>query len=249
MKGRRCFTPAEALRIQTILLERPRTKATRGKLRAIGFYISDFGASRFTVEDFAKLVETGEIAVSDQHDRRETASATTPVERSLTEESDRSNEEERQKYRPKNIKCLFVGESAPAGGTFFYFADSLLYRQTLTAFREVFGDKCGDGVAFLRFFMGQGFYLDDLCAIPVNHIKDKNERVRQRDLGVMPLGNRIKTYNPDKVAVVMKAIEPHVRQACIMAEVSQPCLVLPFPRPEHQRTFNQMLVRFLQSLA
>lgn len=37
-------------------------------------------------------------------------------------------EELRRKYRPDKVLALFVGESAPAGGTFFYAGNSQMYR-------------------------------------------------------------------------------------------------------------------------
>ena len=34
----------------------------------------------------------------------------------------------RQSFRPEDIKALFVGESAPAGDTFFYRGNSQMFR-------------------------------------------------------------------------------------------------------------------------
>jgi hypothetical protein len=39
---------------------------------------------------------------------------------------DSSLESLRQSYRPQQVRVLFVGESPPAGGTFFYRANSNL---------------------------------------------------------------------------------------------------------------------------
>ena len=41
----------------------------------------------------------------------------------------------RERYRPTRVTTLFVGESAPAGGTHFYLANSNLFRATREAFR------------------------------------------------------------------------------------------------------------------
>ncbi len=48
-------------------------------------------------------------------------------------------EELRQHHRPEKILTLFVGESAPAGGTYFYAENSQMYRYM----REVFGSPPG----------------------------------------------------------------------------------------------------------
>lgn len=49
----------------------------------------------------------------------------------------------RARYRPERIVALFVGQSPPAGGTFFYFANSNLYRHTERAFREALDYRIG----------------------------------------------------------------------------------------------------------
>lgn len=79
--------------------------------------------------------------------------------------------------KPDTIKVLFVGESAPAGGTFFYKADSNLYRYTREAFSVAFGLTCASGRDFFDLFKAHGFYLDDLCDTPVN---DLSKTLRRR---------------------------------------------------------------------
>jgi hypothetical protein len=61
-------------------------------------------------------------------------------------------EECRARYRPKKILTLFVGESAPAGGTFFYFGNSGMARYM----QQVFPPQGGD---FLEAFKERGWYL------------------------------------------------------------------------------------------
>lgn len=69
-------------------------------------------------------------------------------------------EELRESFKPEKIKYLFVGESIPSNGTFFYTADSPLFKYTKEAFEEVF-----IGVEFnLALFKEKGFYLFDLTA-------------------------------------------------------------------------------------
>lgn len=246
--GRRQFSKEDVDRIRTILSKRPRTKATRDKLRNIGFYISDFsGASPFTVADFDRLVVRKEIVVSASPIvHRSKAPVTSPKPPSAAF-ADRNVEGAREKFRPTTIKHLVVGESAPRGGTFFYFANSLLFRQTRTAFYEVFGKVCGDGQQFLRYFQDKQFFLDDLCSVPVNGM-DGVERVRERAAGIKPLAKRIADANPETVVVAMKAIVPEVREACHLADVSPKLVELPFPRPKHQAQFVARLVNFLRTL-
>ena len=42
----------------------------------------------------------------------------------------------RNNYKPNNVDVLFVGESRPQGGTFFYQENSALYRETKKAFNQ-----------------------------------------------------------------------------------------------------------------
>ena len=188
MKGKRSFTPIEAQRIRSILLEQPRTKETRDKLRAIDFYISDFHLPPpFSVDDFDRLVASDEIIIG-------SGSALPPDERrrrAIASPSDtRRVEAVRLLYLPERIRYLLVGESVPNGGTFFYDANSILFRYTYEAFRQVFERDCGEEQAFLRFFQKQGFFLDDLCSIPVNALPDC-EREQERSKGVDSLAERL----------------------------------------------------------
>jgi hypothetical protein len=47
-----------------------------------------------------------------------------------------NSEDLRARYRPRDVDVLFIGESPPAGGTFFYAANSNLYYATEEAFRR-----------------------------------------------------------------------------------------------------------------
>ncbi|MBN9888690.1 hypothetical protein [Salipiger abyssi] len=70
----------------------------------------------------------------------------------------------RASYRPGKIKVLFVGESAPAGGAFFYKQTGQVHGQ----FRQALAPHIGDSPSFVEAFKQAGFYLDDLVLEPVN---------------------------------------------------------------------------------
>jgi hypothetical protein len=71
MKGRERFSAKEATEIRRLLrLVRQADsgapqKMLRDKLRAIGFYISDFGGTAFTASDFDELIRTGRVEVDE----------------------------------------------------------------------------------------------------------------------------------------------------------------------------------------
>jgi hypothetical protein len=76
----------------------------------------------------------------------------------------RSTERLRRRFRPEKVRILFVGESPPASGRFFYQADSGLYRATRQAFLKAFPDLRERN--FLESFRDLGCYLVDLCEPP-----------------------------------------------------------------------------------
>jgi hypothetical protein len=146
-------------------------------------------------------------------------------------------ESRRQSFRPERITVLFVGESPPNGGTFFYNEDSLLYREM----KESFGASAN----FLTEFKAKGFFLDDLVLYPINQISDENKRNEERWNGVSTLAWRMADYQPKPTAVValMCAIKPMVADAMHDAGLSHISLyVAPFPSwPQHQERFGAIM--------
>src|SRR4051812_24859212 len=84
------------------------------------------------------------------------------------------NERLRRRFRPAKVRVLFVGESPPASGRFFYRGDSGLYRAMREAFATL-DPSLGD-TNFLQAFQERGFYLVDLCAGPVDDLDAKSRR-------------------------------------------------------------------------
>ena len=68
-------------------------------------------------------------------------------------------EEIRNRYCPKKITILFVGESAPSENRFFYLRNTILYCAFFMAFRRVYGVKEDE---FLEYFQKLGCFLYDL---------------------------------------------------------------------------------------
>ena len=137
-------------------------------------------------------------------------------------------EDLRMRYYPDRVRVLFVGESPPAGGTFFYRGDSLLY----CALREAFGNPDD----FLAQFKQQGFFLEDLVPYPVNRMV-KRRRMSERRAHIGDLSDRLRQYQPEKIVTVMKCIKPDVAEAIDRAGLSLPHHVVPFPRSESRSRF------------
>jgi len=160
-------------------------------------------------------------------------------------------EEIRLRFLPARVSVLFVGESPPAGGTFFYNANSKLYEATREAFRIAAPDLVR-GQNFLDAFQALGCFLDDLCLEPVNHLKldnplAKSKRLHKRVEGEAALAARLAEWKPSELVVVMLAIEENVRRAAATAGLATKLNKLPFPgRPQHRERFVDELVPMLK---
>ena len=154
----------------------------------------------------------------------------------------------RHAYKPAKVRWLFIGESPPANGTFFYKADSNLSRYTQQAFSIALEREFADGNEFLDFFKALGCYLIDLCDDPVNHLPE-SEREEQRRRGATSLPERIAEHLPQATIVVMKAIAKYVQPAIGQAELADlPFYVVPFPAMGNQKRYVERLVTVLKKL-
>jgi len=148
-------------------------------------------------------------------------------------------EELRNKFRPDFISTLFVGESAPAGGTFFYCGNSTLFREMKKAF--------GNRDSFLDDFKRKGFYLDDLVLTPVNKFPNA-ERKRLRWDAIEELASRLVVFKPQAVVVVMKAIVPMVREAMLKAGTALEPFSVPHPAFGNSTRFRDEMTKIIDNL-
>jgi hypothetical protein len=146
----------------------------------------------------------------------------------------------RHSFRPQPITALFVGESPPQGGTFFYKGNSLLYY----SMKESFGGTAD----FLAEFKAKCFFVDDLVLYPVNKM-EKKERNEHRHKAVASLARRMIDYRPAAVVVLMCAIENMVIHALSEASLSHvPRYVTPFPGPFQRERFNKEMAEIIPKL-
>jgi hypothetical protein len=152
----------------------------------------------------------------------------------------------RRRYKPKKVRVLFVGESPPASGQFFYSDETALHTATRAAFASFFKKKPLGFSQFLKLFKDAGCYLEDLCWRPVNHWSSARRRLA-RKTGVPRLHDKIRDLRPAAVICVMKGIAPLVRKA--LPDPSVPFLALPFPsRPVARANYISGLRRELTTL-
>lgn len=158
------------------------------------------------------------------------------------------NEALRASYRPERIRVLFVGESPPAGGTFFYAANSHLWRYTQQAFARTYGREWTSGPAFLSDFQALGCYLEDLCVEPVNHL-DPVTRRQHWQASVPSLAERIALAKPLAILTIIRRIERSVTRAIQESGIAPvPTVFFPFPHMGNQQRYVTLLGEALDEL-
>ncbi len=143
----------------------------------------------------------------------------------------------RSQHRPARVKLLFVGESPPAKGGFFYYGSGILFSSTQRAFSQALGIAFATPDEFLRFFSGAGCFLEDLSHSPVDHLP-RRERERALEDCVGPFAARLRTLSPELIVVFLKRIAPLVERAAGQAGIQSKSIhVLPFPSMGRQNQY------------
>jgi hypothetical protein len=127
---------------------------------------------------------------------------------------------------------LFIAESPPVGGTFFYRANSDLFHTTQEAFAKG-ARSFRRAIDFLSAFKAVGCYLEDLAVEPVNGLSPRQRREACK-AGIAPLARRIRPLNPRVVVIVSYGIEQWVADALERAthtDVERERLPFPTSRP------------------
>ncbi len=156
------------------------------------------------------------------------------------QEQEQEKERLRRSYRPAQVRVLFVGESPPASGRFFYRADSGLYRAIRNTFRAAFPAIPEDD--FLHSFQALGCYLVDLCGKPVDRLNADRRKQACRD-GEVSLARTLRQLQPKVVITVIRSISANVRRAQACANWEGRYVELPYPGrwKEHRVAFEQAL--------
>ncbi|MDQ3643832.1 MAG: hypothetical protein M3450_20770, partial [Actinomycetota bacterium] len=100
----------------------------------------------------------------------------------------------RHAYVPEEPRVLFIGESPPTSGTFFYDADSILFAATRQAFTNEMPALASEA-DFLQVFQRLGCYLEDLSLDPIDKLPDREKR-RARKAAVPELARRLTGMTP-----------------------------------------------------
>lgn len=136
--------------------------------------------------------------------------------------------EAQAKYRPDQIKVLFVAESPPTSGKYFYCENNSLLNEIRHALRE---DHSSD-VDFLVDFMKRKWYLDDLVETPV---RDQTELRNKCLAAVDGLAARIRDYKPSIVVCLLRRIRDQVETAVLKADSDACVYAVSFPPQQRSR--------------
>ena len=142
-------------------------------------------------------------------------------------------EETRARFRPPRIHTLFIGESAPISGAFFYFGNSGLTHYM----QQVVEETLGISDDFLETFKSYGWFLDDLILQPVNHLS-MAERRRAWLTAEPSLTKRMREYQPRAIVALLRGMRHIVQAAADASGSSAEHYVVPFPGMGHQGRFR-----------
>lgn len=151
----------------------------------------------------------------------------------------------RRQFRPNRVTLLFVGESPPTSGKFFYHKGPMT-RFTADAFEAAQRSKFSptDPKELLTHFKQCGCFLDDICHSPINDLPSEDRRRRLAE-SVAGFARRLSKLKPEAIVVALKKIEPHVRIAAAQAGLEVPIYVVPLPAHGHQTEYVKRLAKIL----
>lgn len=159
----------------------------------------------------------------------------------------RRRENLRRRYRPAEVRLLFIGESPPASGRFFYQRDSGLYRAMRDAFLAIDPSIRDDN--FLESFQKAGCYLIDTCRHPVDQLDGRSRRATCI-AGEASLRRSIRRLQPRAIVTLLRSIRENVERAARGAGWNGPLMDVPYPGrwTQHRKIFIGAIVPQIRAL-
>jgi len=151
----------------------------------------------------------------------------------------------RADYRPEVVRVLLVGESAPAGGTHYYLANSILFSAVRQAFTLVYGARTPLGEEFLGLARDAGVWLVDLAAEPVNHMAPTDRR-RLVKAGARRVTRQIRETSPQFVVAIKATIAGAVAECVERSGSTAELVALPFPAMQGRWRFVEGLATVIR---
>ncbi len=157
----------------------------------------------------------------------------------------------RAEYKPETVKILFIGESRPNSGKFFYLDDSFLYTHTKNAFEKL--KSIGKNNFTRKKFQEMGCWLYDVCDKTINKLSKSEKRVGLKK-HLDKLDKTICELKPDYIIVVKKSdmkkiVYEHILHTPYKKQYidNQNVFNLPFPNFGHQNEYENQLYDILKN--
>lgn len=160
--------------------------------------------------------------------------------------------EMRDAYKPETMRAIFILESPPKSGKYFYNPAGNVNEQLFKALMQFAGIEHGKKEEGLRQFRDRGFFVVDASYQPVNNLKGK-----ARDNKILEeygaLVHDLNFINPDRTIPLIlvkknicKLMEPRLKNAGF--KVANDGVSVPFPGSGRQRDFRERIARIAASL-
>ena len=162
----------------------------------------------------------------------------------------------RDQYRPGRVKLLWIAESPPTSGSYFYFQKTTggdhLFRETMRAVGlwpagEIM-KKGIDKQPLLERFQSKGFFLIDTCSYPVDKLPDGQRRRAIID-GTSSVLQMVSELNPNGIIIVKSNIYDPVKDALESSGFAGKILnqrPLPFPSHGRQQSYRKRISDILR---
>ncbi len=156
----------------------------------------------------------------------------------------------RNKYIPKNIRAIFVLESPPKSGKYFYNNDGRVSEPLFTAMMKVINCDAKDKETGLQSFKKKGFIIVDATFTPVNNLKGKprDEKILQNYQNLVgDLRNLVSGRNVPLILVkanVCRLLEQELKKDGF--NVLNNGVLIPFPSCGQQGNFKEKLAFVLE---
>lgn len=159
----------------------------------------------------------------------------------------------RDKYRPESIKIIFILESPPKSGKYFYDPEGEITEPLFKAMMELIGCNPSDKHIGLVEFAKKGFIVVDSTYSPVNHYKEGKDRD-----GAIMVWNRsllrdLVILTPDKKVPIILVKANICRLLAVPLKsagfnVVNNGITVPFPATGQQGKFRKLIALVLKNI-
>ena len=145
----------------------------------------------------------------------------------------------RAKYTPDNIRVIFLLESPPASGKYFYDPNGKTNELLFSAMMDHIKFKPSDKESGLNKFKELGYVVVDSIYEPVNKIKDKKIRNKQIVMNIPNLINDLESLKSPRTKIVLIKRNINLIFNNVLDSIGYRVinLEIPFPDVFHRKEF------------